>query len=102
MPRAIFGECLNYKVVLEFCLRHKNVTFLVLKMVTFYNSDFFGPQKNGAQISDHFPISNIPQIWPLGILIHEFITFGCNLCQISILVIFGLILGIFALKKGKK
>ena len=47
--------------------------------------------------SHHFYSSNIPQILPWGLLFHEIITFKPDFGQISILLIFGPILGIFPL-----
>ena len=62
----------------------------------------FGPQKVALLVAkskfwDHFYSSNISQISPYGLLFHEIITFRSDFGQISILSIFGPILGIFPL-----
>ena len=43
-----------------------------------------------SKFQDHFYSSNIPQIRPVWLLFHEFITFGRDFGHISILSIFGL------------
>ena len=55
----------------------------VSKMDTFGKSACLWATRNGTSVPkskflDHFYSSNIPQIWPLGLLFHEFVTFGSD------------------------
>ena len=78
----------------------ENYTRAKTKMGTFGKSDCFWTTKMAllvpkSKFYDHFYSLNITHIWPLWLLFPEFITFGSDFGQISILFIIGPILGIF-------
>ena len=80
------------KVAFEFWFWHQKCYFLWSENSHLRQKCPFLRPKNGkSKLWGQFYGSNIPQIWPVGLLFHEFLFLGPYFGQISILLIYGLI-----------